>query len=286
MGTPVNLLLSSQKCQGVPFLPICQNYHFCSGPISVDPICPQPKGALLRGGRLRQHHLHHRQRVLEEAAVAPGGGLHAALLAGACAAGLAGAGQGVRGAPRVARSGREPRGHERLPAARGAGAAAAGAAGRAGGGHGRHQRETARRLHGQPGRGAGGRPREGHAPPYGAGQGGQGPGPALGRAGRARAGASGDPVLRLRPHHGLRQHPAGPLRRPRHHGPHDDLAALRAGAAAGGAAGAPPRGGRLLRLPRGARSRLHGPGRPGPRKGTTVSTNGVTANVVFCWYSR
>ena len=25
LGTPVNLLLSSQKCQGVPFSPICQN---------------------------------------------------------------------------------------------------------------------------------------------------------------------------------------------------------------------------------------------------------------------
>ena len=25
LGTPANLLLSSQKCQGVPFSPICQN---------------------------------------------------------------------------------------------------------------------------------------------------------------------------------------------------------------------------------------------------------------------
>ena len=40
-GTPVNLLLFSQKCQGVPFSPSCQN-SFCSGTISVDPICPQP----------------------------------------------------------------------------------------------------------------------------------------------------------------------------------------------------------------------------------------------------
>ena len=41
-GTPVNLLLYSQKCQGVPFSPICQIHYFCSSPISVDPICPQP----------------------------------------------------------------------------------------------------------------------------------------------------------------------------------------------------------------------------------------------------
>ena len=44
LGSLVNLLLSSQKCQGVPFSPICQNGYFCSGPISVDPICPQPTG--------------------------------------------------------------------------------------------------------------------------------------------------------------------------------------------------------------------------------------------------
>ena len=39
LGTPVNLLLSSDKYQGVPFSP----QNFCSGPISVDPTCPQPK---------------------------------------------------------------------------------------------------------------------------------------------------------------------------------------------------------------------------------------------------
>ena len=43
-GTPVNLLVSSQKCQGVLFWPICQNPYFCNGPISVDPICSQPSG--------------------------------------------------------------------------------------------------------------------------------------------------------------------------------------------------------------------------------------------------
>ena len=42
-GTPANLLLPYQKCQGIPFSPICQKYYFCSGPISADPICPQPK---------------------------------------------------------------------------------------------------------------------------------------------------------------------------------------------------------------------------------------------------
>ena len=45
LGTPVNLL-SSQKCQGAPFSPISQSlkkYYFCSGPISVNSICPQPK---------------------------------------------------------------------------------------------------------------------------------------------------------------------------------------------------------------------------------------------------
>ena len=42
MGTPVKLLLSSQKCQGVFVSTICQIHYFCSGPISVDSICPQP----------------------------------------------------------------------------------------------------------------------------------------------------------------------------------------------------------------------------------------------------
>ena len=38
MGTPVDLLLSSKKCQGVPFSAICQHIiTFRSGPISVDP---------------------------------------------------------------------------------------------------------------------------------------------------------------------------------------------------------------------------------------------------------
>ena len=51
LGTPINLLLYSQKCQGVPFSPICQTNDFCSGPISVDPISPQPKmEGMERGG--------------------------------------------------------------------------------------------------------------------------------------------------------------------------------------------------------------------------------------------
>ena len=44
LGTPVNLRLSSQKCQGVAFSPISQIHYFCCDPISVDPICPRPKG--------------------------------------------------------------------------------------------------------------------------------------------------------------------------------------------------------------------------------------------------
>ena len=43
LDTPaITYFLSSQKCQGVPFSPICQNRYFCSGLISTDPICPQP----------------------------------------------------------------------------------------------------------------------------------------------------------------------------------------------------------------------------------------------------
>ena len=42
-GTPVNLLLSSQKCQGVPVPQSVKLGCFCSRPISVDPICPQPR---------------------------------------------------------------------------------------------------------------------------------------------------------------------------------------------------------------------------------------------------
>ena len=49
MGTPANLLVSSQQCQGVPFPQICQNYdkiiYSCRGPISADLICPQPRRA-------------------------------------------------------------------------------------------------------------------------------------------------------------------------------------------------------------------------------------------------
>ena len=40
--TPFNLIVYSQKCQGVFFSLICQNHNFCSGSSSVDPICPQP----------------------------------------------------------------------------------------------------------------------------------------------------------------------------------------------------------------------------------------------------
>ena len=52
LGTPVNLLWSPQKCQGVPFcspqsVKMC---YFYSSTISVDPICPQPRGVAIHGG--------------------------------------------------------------------------------------------------------------------------------------------------------------------------------------------------------------------------------------------
>ena len=43
LGTPTNLRLYSQKCQGVPFPQSFKTCYFCSGHISVDPICPQPR---------------------------------------------------------------------------------------------------------------------------------------------------------------------------------------------------------------------------------------------------
>ena len=43
LGTPVNLLLSSQKCQGVPFSPICQNSLLLKRPPLVLTPCPQPR---------------------------------------------------------------------------------------------------------------------------------------------------------------------------------------------------------------------------------------------------
>ena len=44
VGTPVDLRLSSQKCQGVPVSPILHKTHeFAAAPFSVDPICPQPR---------------------------------------------------------------------------------------------------------------------------------------------------------------------------------------------------------------------------------------------------
>ena len=43
LDTPVNLLLSSQKCQGVPFSPICQIHYFCSGPLVLTPFVRNQK---------------------------------------------------------------------------------------------------------------------------------------------------------------------------------------------------------------------------------------------------
>ena len=46
LGTPLNLLLFSQKCQGVPFSPIRQKVlTFAAAPFSADPTCPQPRRA-------------------------------------------------------------------------------------------------------------------------------------------------------------------------------------------------------------------------------------------------
>ena len=42
-GTPVNLLLSSQKCQAVPLPQSVKIRFFCSDLISLDPVCPQPR---------------------------------------------------------------------------------------------------------------------------------------------------------------------------------------------------------------------------------------------------
>ena len=44
MGTLASLLLSPQKCQGVPFSPICQIHYFRSGPSSGHPISSATKG--------------------------------------------------------------------------------------------------------------------------------------------------------------------------------------------------------------------------------------------------
>ena len=43
LGTPINLLLSSQKWQGVFFSQAVKIHYFCSGPMGVDPIRPQPR---------------------------------------------------------------------------------------------------------------------------------------------------------------------------------------------------------------------------------------------------
>ena len=52
-GIPVNLLLSPQKCQGVPFSPICQHSLLLQRPLRVDPICLQPSPRLVPTARAR-----------------------------------------------------------------------------------------------------------------------------------------------------------------------------------------------------------------------------------------
>ena len=42
LGTPVNLFLSPQSARVYLFPLSVKNHYFSSGPISVDPICPQP----------------------------------------------------------------------------------------------------------------------------------------------------------------------------------------------------------------------------------------------------
>ena len=51
LGTPVDLLLSSQKWQGELFPQPVKIHYFCSGPISVDPNLPATEADALPGGR-------------------------------------------------------------------------------------------------------------------------------------------------------------------------------------------------------------------------------------------
>ena len=44
LGTPVNLLNLPKSDRAYLFPQSVKNHYFCSGPISVDPICPQPRG--------------------------------------------------------------------------------------------------------------------------------------------------------------------------------------------------------------------------------------------------
>ena len=53
--TSVHRLLYSKKCQGVLFPQSVNKYCFCSGPISVDPICPQPTYSRVRLARSGYH---------------------------------------------------------------------------------------------------------------------------------------------------------------------------------------------------------------------------------------
>ena len=63
---PVNLLLSSQKWQGVPFFPNLSRIHyFCSDPISVDPIFPQPSPAG-QGHHSCRHHAQRREDPISQ----------------------------------------------------------------------------------------------------------------------------------------------------------------------------------------------------------------------------
>ena len=37
------IFVSPQRCQGVPFPQSVKIHYFCRGPISADPVCPQPR---------------------------------------------------------------------------------------------------------------------------------------------------------------------------------------------------------------------------------------------------
>ena len=69
-GTPVNLLLYSQKCKSVPFPQSVNTHYFFSGPISVEPVCPQPN-RVSSGGPCRRLSEESRRALLRRRRPAP-----------------------------------------------------------------------------------------------------------------------------------------------------------------------------------------------------------------------